>query len=142
MASRTSVSLRVPQEAHEAISSLARRSGRDFSSVANEMLTEAVKMRRVPGIVFADGPAGRRAGIAGTAIEVYDVVRTFRQVHGDAERLRKAYHWLTEHQLRAALAYADAYPDEIDAQLAEEESWTRERIWSEYPFMRPRSGAL
>lgn len=141
MASRKSVSLRVPQDAHEAISSLAKRSGRDFSSIANEMLTEAVKMRRVPGIVFADGPAGRRARIAGTGLEVYEVVGVYRRAHGDWGRLREAYHWLTEQQLRAALAYADAYPDEIDARLAEEERWTPERVWGEYPFMRPRRTA-
>ena len=36
--------------------------------------TEAEKMRRVPGIVFADGPTGRRARITGTGIDVFELI--------------------------------------------------------------------
>ena len=136
MSSRA-VSLRIPEEIRAAIDDTMRRSGRDFSSVANEMLAEAVKMRRIPGIVFADGPAGRVARIAGTGLEVYEVVRAHREMGEDWQRLREAYHWLSEHQLRAALAYATAYSDEIEARLREEAGWTPEAVWASYPFTKP-----
>jgi hypothetical protein len=35
------------------------------------LLTEAEKMRRVPGIAFADGTSGRVPRIAGTGLEVF-----------------------------------------------------------------------
>ena len=131
------VSLRIPDEVRACTKVAAARTGRGFSSVANEMLTEAVKMRRIPGIVFADGPAGRRARIAGTGIDVFEVVRDHRAMGADWAKVRQAYHWLDERQLRAALAYAEAYPEEIAARLAAEERWTPERVWRTYPFTRP-----
>src|SRR3712207_742345 len=104
------VSLRLPEDVRAEIEATARRSGRDFSSVAEEMLAEAIKMRRIPGIVFADSPSGRGARVAGTGLEVFEIVRAFRDMDEDWQRLRQAFHWLSEQQLRAALAYADAYP--------------------------------
>ena len=35
-------------------------------------------MRRAPGIVFADGPAGRRAAVGGTGLDVWEIVATWR----------------------------------------------------------------
>ncbi len=132
------VSLRIPEDVRAEIEATARRSGRDFSSVAKEMLTEAIKMRRIPGIVFADGPNRRVARVAGTGLEVFEIVRAFRDMDEDWERLRAAYHWLSEQQLRAALAYAAAYPEEIEERLRAEEHWTPETLWTTYPFMKPR----
>ena len=70
-----------------------------------ELLTEAIKMRRCPGIAFADGPAGRRARLAATGLDVWEVIATYRSLDGDPARLRQAYPWLSEAQLRAALGY-------------------------------------
>ncbi|MBI4493817.1 MAG: DUF433 domain-containing protein [Chloroflexi bacterium] len=137
MATRLS-SLRIPDQTRAAIEQICRHTGRDFSSVANEMLAEAVKMRRIPGIVFADGPAGRRARVAGTGIDVFELITTYRAEHEDWEQLKETYHWLSEQQLRAALAYAAAYPGEIEERLRQEERWTPEELWATYPFTRPR----
>ena len=132
------VSLRIPEDVRAEIEATARRSGRDFSSVAKEMLTEAIKMRRIPGIVFADGLNRRVVRVAGTGLEVFEIVAAFRNMDEDWERLRTAYHWLSEQQLRAALAYAAAYPEEIEERLRAEERWTPETLWTTYPFMKPR----
>jgi uncharacterized protein (DUF433 family) len=123
----------------EGVQALARRTGRDVSAVVNEMLDEGLKMRRIPGIVFADSRSGRVARLPGTGLAVYEVVRTLREVDNDAARLRAAYHWLTEPQLRSALAYAEAYPEEIEQRLIDEADWTPDRLWQTYPFMRPDS---
>src|SRR5437764_15301828 len=106
------VSLRLPEDVRAAIDEAATRTRRGFSSVANEMLAEAAKMRRIPGIVFADGPSGRRARVAGTGLAVFEILRTYRDSGEDWDTLRESYHWLTENQLRSALAYAAAYPEE------------------------------
>lgn len=133
------MSIRIPEETRQTIEETCRRTGRDFSSVANEMLTEAVKMRRIPGIVFADGPSGRVARVAGTGIEVFEVIMSYRGMESDWERLKAAYHWLDERQLRAALAYAEAYPEEIEEMIQADERWTPEAVWTKYPFTRPPS---
>ena len=128
-------SLRIPTELAKAIQRAAEDSGRDFSSVTNELLSEAVRLRRCPGILFADGPSGRRARIAGSGIEVWEIIRTYRSLRRNVKRLLKAYHWLSELQLRAALGYYTAYPDEIDRQIAHNEAWTEERLLERHPTL-------
>jgi uncharacterized protein (DUF433 family) len=132
------VSLRIPPEARRSIEEIARRTGRDFSSVANEMLSEAVKMRCIPGITFTDSASGRVARLAGRNTKVFEIVAALRAVNGDRERLRQGYAWLSEQELRAALAYAEAYPDEIAVRLRQDEAWSADTVWSAYPFTRPR----
>lgn len=132
------VTLRMPEEVRSAIEESARRSRRGFSSVANEMLTEAVRMRRIPGILFADSASGGRvARIAGTGLEVWEVIQGFQNMGEDWDRFKEGYHWLSEHQLRAALAYYEAFPGEIDERITENESWTPERLQAEYPLLSP-----
>ena len=128
-------SLRIPQGTFEEIERIARETGRDFSSIAKDLLVEAIKMRRCPGIVFADGVSGRRARIAGTGLEVWEVISTYRSVNQDFSRLRKAYHWLTEQQLRAVVGYYTAYREEIDALIKLNESWSRESVTKRFPFL-------
>lgn len=136
---RSPRSIRLRDQVDDGVQDLARRTGRDVSSVVNEMLDEALRMRRIPGIYFADSRHGRVARIAGTGLGVFEIVRTLRDVDGDHHGLETAYHWLTDQQLRSALAYAEAYPDEIDAALRAEAEWTPEHTWHRYPFMRPAS---
>jgi uncharacterized protein (DUF433 family) len=96
-------------------------------------------MRRAPGILFTDGLAGRRAVIAGTGLDVCEVIAAWRAADEDFERLRAGYSWLSEPQLRAALSYYQLYPEEIDARLERERSWTPERVRHELPFATPPS---
>jgi len=116
----------------------AQLRGQSFTSTTSEMLSEAVRMRRVPGVVFTDGPAGRRATIAGTGQDVWEVIATWKDAGEQWNALRESYDWLTDFQLRSALAYYKIYPEEIDARLAVEERWTPERVESEFPFLSPR----
>ena len=131
------VSIRIPPDTRKAIEETCRRTGRDFSSVANEMLAESVKMRRIPGIVFVDSPTGRVARVAGIGIAVFEIVKAYREMDQEFDRLRSAYHWLSDLQLRAAMAYAEAYPEEVQARIAIDEEWASEKSWEAYPFTRP-----
>jgi uncharacterized protein (DUF433 family) len=54
------------------------------------------------GIVFADGPTGPRARIAGSGIEVWELIATFKGLGESYDKLKKAYDWLSEPQLRSA----------------------------------------
>lgn len=99
-------------------------------------LSEAEKLARVPGIVFADGPCGRRARIAGTGLDVFEVIGEYLQMNRSRARLARAFHWLTPGQRDAALAYYAAVPDEIDERLAAEAAITPELVRELFP---PRS---
>jgi hypothetical protein len=78
--------LRLPEELQDEIEREMRLRGATFSEVATSLLREAVRMRRVPGIVFMDGPVGRRASIAGTGLDVWEVIATFKSVEEDRRR--------------------------------------------------------
>ncbi len=114
------VTVKIPKALAAEANKLAADSGRDAQEVLEELLEESIRMRRVPGIIFADGPTGRRARIAGTGLEVFELIGGYRSVGEDWDAFRDAYHWLDERQLRAALEYYRAYPVEIDARLVSE----------------------
>ena len=128
-------SLRIPQDTVKEIERIAGESGRDFSSVAKDLLSEAIKMHKCPGIVFADGVTGRRARVGGTGIEVWEVIANYKSINQNFKRLQKAYHWLTEQQLRAAIGYYSTYRDEIDRQIDRNKSWSKEEMLKQYPFL-------
>ena len=130
-------SLRIPLETFDEIEKIASETGREFSSIAKDLLAEAVKMRRCPGIVFVNGVRGRKAKIAGTGLDVWEIIATYISVNNKLSRLRKAYHWLSDQQLQAAIGYYAAYRDEIDRLIEQNESWSSKTVVDHYPFLDP-----
>ena len=139
MAKSTARGVRVPADLQREIErEMDRREVDEWSAMVVELLREAVRARRAPGIVFVDGATGRRAVVAGSGLEVWEVVQTWKEVGRNYDRLRAAYEWLAEPQLRAALSYYELYGDEVDARLEREARLTAERVQNELPFTRPR----
>jgi uncharacterized protein (DUF433 family) len=130
--------LRLPAEIEQAIEREGEERGQSWSATALDLLTEALRMRRAPGIIFVDGPTGRRAAIAGTGLDVWEVIATWRDAGQDYDDLIRNYPWLSEAQLRAALGYYSLFPEEIDRRLEREARWTPERVRQELPFATPR----
>ena len=130
-------SLRIPREILDDIEKIASETGREFSAIAKDLLAEAVKMRRCPGIVFVNGVRGKKAKIAGTGLDVWEIIATYISVNNKFPRLRKAYHWLSDQQLKAAIGYYTAYRDEIDSLIKQNESWNSKTIVDHYPFLEP-----
>jgi len=128
-------SIRLPEEAVHDIENLAKTIGKDFSGLARDLLIEAVKMRKCPGIVFTDGPAVRRARIAGTGIDVWELIAAFKGMKEDYEKLKVAYHWLSDAQIRSALSYFALYPKEIEEIVDQNERTTEARILKRFPFL-------
>ena len=81
--------IRLPEATVQEIELFASNAGRDFSSVARDLLVEAVKMKNCPGIIFADGPTGRRARVSGTGIDVWEIAAAFKGVGENYTELQK-----------------------------------------------------
>jgi len=128
-------SLRIPRETFDDIEKIASETGREFSAIAKDLLAEAVKMRRCPGIVFVNGVRGKKAKIAGTGLDVWEIIATYKSVNNKFTRLRKAYHWLSGQQLQSAIGYYTAYRDEIDRLIEQNESWNSKTVIHRYPFL-------
>lgn len=130
--------LRLSADLESEIAREAEARGKSWSAVTQDLLNEAVRMRRTPGIVFADGPSGRRAVVAGTGIDVWEVIRAWKECGEDLGKLRLELPWLGEPPLRAAIAYYQLYPEEIDVRLAREEGWTAESLRRQHPALVAR----
>jgi uncharacterized protein (DUF433 family) len=128
--------IRISDQLNREITYESETRGKSWSAITNELLEEAIRMRRVPGIVFVDGVTGRRAALAG-GLDVWEIIATWLEGGRSYEELRQNYPWLTEPQLRAALAYYELYPSEIDARLEREALLTPERVWQQHPFLKP-----
>ncbi len=115
----TTRTLRLRDDLRGELDRIARRTRRSFSEVTQDLLDEAIRMRAVPGIWFAEEPAGREAKIAGTGLAVWEVAAVLDEIGGDRKTLRKRFDWLNEAQIVAALLYMDRYAEEIDVLVAE-----------------------
>lgn len=124
----------------DVVERLRRRSelaGTNKSRLAERYVDEGTRMDEHPGIVFRSGPSGRRAALAGGP-DIWEVMATLKggEVRGDgaiaatAEQLE-----LTELQVRSAVSYYGAYPEEIDERVRRnideadeaEAAWRREQ---------------
>ena len=90
-----------------------------------------------PGVVFRDGPTGRRAGLAGGP-DVWEVIAAIRDSGLDGEQaLQAAAEWagLSVREVRTAVGYYAEFPEEIDDRIRQsaeeaaeaEERWRREQ---------------
>jgi len=134
-------SLRVPEELDREIArEIEFRGEQDWSKGAISLLEEAVRAARVPGILFVQRRDGRRPAVAFSGLEVWEIIASWKESGDSWDALVEAYPELTASQLRAAVAYYQAYPEEIDARLEREAFWTPERIARELPFTRRMGG--
>ncbi len=84
--------------------------------LAQRYIDEGLRLERHPGIVFRDGPAGRRPVVVGGP-DVWEVIIAARSAPERGARLIEA---LTERigagpeKIRVAVRYYAEYPDEID----------------------------
>jgi hypothetical protein len=130
-------SVRLDERVATRLEQRARRPGENKSRLAERYIDEGMRMDDHPGIVFRDGPAGRRAGLA-AGPDVWEVMTVVRNApkRGDAA-VAHAASWLelTPEQVRVAVRYYSDHPDEIEERIrrhqeeadAEEAAWRREQ---------------
>lgn len=95
--------------------------GATASGLAQRLVEEGLRMADHPGVVFKDGPSGRRAAVA-FGPDVWEVVKVLREIdeRGDAAVPAAAELLaLPEAKVRVALHYYSAHTDEIDREIAE-----------------------
>jgi uncharacterized protein (DUF433 family) len=111
----------------------ARRRGEAKARTAERLIDEGLRMEDHPGIVFRDGPAGRRAALAGGP-DVWEVIETVKGtgLTGEAA-VAAAAEWgaLTQTQVRGAVRYYADFRDEVDERIARnrQEAERRHAAW-------------
>lgn len=104
---------------------VARHPGSTRSAVAARYVDEGLRMDEHRGILFRDGPAGRRATVVGGP-DVWEVVRAVRAAREaeptlpDDELLEMLEDntGVPRRMISTALTYWGAYPDEVAAFIA------------------------
>jgi hypothetical protein len=97
------------------------------------LIDEAERMALHPGVVFEDGPSGRRAALE-SGPDVWQVVKFVRQIDqagSDAVTAAVETLRMSEAQVRVAMDYYSSHPDEIDDEIrqADEEWLAAEATW-------------
>jgi hypothetical protein len=125
-------SVRLGPAANVLVTEEARRVGRSRSALVEELAEEAAKMRLFPGISYRGRP--RRAWVIGSGLDVWELVDLLRSYEGDAEQLRGNHPLVSDRHLRLARAYAERFPEEIEA-LLEANGRPLEELRALYPFV-------
>jgi hypothetical protein len=103
------------------------------SGLAQRLVDEGLRMAEHPGIVFRDGPAGRRAALV-VGPDVWELVRFLREIDARGTRAVAAAadtFAVPQAAIESGIGYWSAYPDEIEAWIsdAENASVTAEQEW-------------
>jgi hypothetical protein len=116
-------SFRLPDDLLARVDAEAIATGTSVTSLVTSLLDEGLKSRRFPGVVYRNGPAGRRAGLA-RGPDVWEVIRAVRSAPGRGERrllVVAESSGVALDEVRLAVEFYAAFPDEIDARIAADE---------------------
>jgi hypothetical protein len=110
------VSVELDTETLDQLTARGRETGEDVARLAQRLIEEGIRMERHPGIVFRDGPVGRRPSLLrGPDVwEVIPAVLNPKNPTADAIAIAAENTGITDTQVRVALKYYDEYTDEID----------------------------
>ncbi|MEX2238136.1 MAG: hypothetical protein WEB00_11430 [Dehalococcoidia bacterium] len=134
---RNPLSLRLPEALRSELERQAVNERRTVSSLLAEMINEGLKSRRVPGVIYRDEGGYRSPRVARIGAKVLQIIAAFERNDGDFATVASVYDWLTEAELRMALAYWEAFPEEVKAWLQEERDFDPETFYRDNPWARP-----
>jgi hypothetical protein len=112
------LSMRLREEQMERLGRVARRMNRTPSETAALLLEESLREAEFAYIQFRDSAVGRQAYIQGSRLAVWQVISIVRAYRGDVTKTAEHLGWLPT-RVQAALNYAEAFPGEIEAALAD-----------------------
>jgi hypothetical protein len=107
--------------------------GANTSALAQRLVDEGLRMADHPGVIFKEGPTGRRAAIA-YGPDVWEIVKFLREIdeRGPAAMDAAAEVFAVDaSRITTAISYYGDYRDEIDAEIdaADDASVRAEAAW-------------
>jgi hypothetical protein len=123
--------IRIESGTLDALRERSEQSGEPIVRLAQRYIDEGMRLDRHPGIVFRDGPAGRRAVVVGGP-DVWEVIAAARSAPERGEHVIDALAdriGVPQEKIRIAIRYYGEHPEEIDrfVALVEEEAERLER---------------
>lgn len=131
MSKSKAISVRLKDRQTEQLDRLARREGRDKAEMAATLLERVLRLSEFPHVVLRDFGAGPEAFISGTRLRVWWVATLIRDYGGSLAKTAEHLN-LPEVTIAEVQKYADAYPDEIEAAIAENDR-AHEKLLRRFP---------
>jgi len=129
------MTLRLPKGVKRGVERLAARFGHKPAQLGARLIEEGLRRRDFPQIELRETASGRVAYVAGTRLAVHWVVQ---MVPAKMSLVAFARHYsLSAGRVRAALAYAQAFAEEIESDQAHAEA---NRKWIEAADAAARGG--
>jgi len=117
----TVISMRLPAESGLRLKRMARRHGWTASDASARLVEEGLRRADFAFIDFRDSAAGRQACIQGSTLAVWEIILLLRSHKGNAEAVARHLKW-PRMKVRAAIHYAEAFREEIDAAIADNDA--------------------
>lgn len=115
------MTLRLPKGVKRGVERLAARFGHKPAQLGALAVDEFVRRRNFPLIDFRETAAGRVAYVKGTRLTVAWLVDAVRRMKGNIAKAAQTWE-ISPDKVRAALHYAETYPEEIEALRAQAEA--------------------
>lgn len=115
------LSMRLSVESGRRLKRIANRHGWTPSDASARLVEEGLRRSEFAFLDFRDSPVGRQAYIQGSTLAVWEVIFVLRSYSSNVAATAKHLRW-PEAKVRAAVNYAEAFPEEIDEAIAENES--------------------
>ena len=122
---------------HDVLDRLRRRAastpGATPSGLVQQLVDEGLRMAEHPGVVFKDGPGGRRPALK-IGPDIWELIKFLREIDERGEPAVAAaseVFVISDNAVRAGLAYYTNYPGEIDAWIADADALSEraEHAW-------------
>ena len=115
------MSMRLPLASGKRLKRMANRHGWTPSDASARLVEEGLRRAEFAFIDFRDSAAGRQAYVQGSSLAVWEVMLLVRSYQGQVAAVARHLRW-PESKVRAAMNYAQAYPEEIQEALDENDS--------------------
>jgi hypothetical protein len=112
------ISMRLPAESGTRLKRMAYRHGWTTSDASARLVEEGLRRSEFAFVDFRDSPAGRQAYIQGSTLAVWEVLFLVQSYKADVSAVARHLKW-PEAKVQAAVNYAKAFPEEIEAALSE-----------------------
>lgn len=118
-------SVRVATATFEELERRAHERGLARNALTERYIAEGVRMDEHPEIAFREGALGRRPILAGTRLDVWQVIETVRNSDNSVQEAAE-YLRLAPSRVQAAVNYYAVYREEVD-EIAERERAVSDR---------------
>lgn len=122
--SAKSTSFRLSEKARQRLTERAEREGLSATALLERLIIEGIDTLDHPGIVFRGPPHDRRAGLA-AGPDVWEILARLRELEGSEEQRIALVAEETElhpREIRRAVEYAAAHPEDIQARIERNEA--------------------